>query len=1315
MPRIFYFLFFLLLQTTLFADFLATLTQEERQWLQEQEAIKIGMMDHWAPLSFLDYSDEVRGISPEIVEEMNKLLGGKLKFVPKNWALLYEEAKQGEVHGVMDITPTKMREEFFYFSKPYLHIPHAIVSREDTERFLSLSDLEEKTVALEKSFVGNSYLQERYPKIKIRLYKNTTEALDALLRGEVEAYVGNRAVVRYKIKQELLDDLKIDAIDTTVKGSVLALGVSKKYPLFASIAQKALDAIPSKRYKAIFAAWSEEKLAQGGVAASFALTQEEKNWLYVHPDIKFSADSFHLPYEGFNKEQKFEGMVADYLALIEHKLGVTFEKVPAKDIHDVYKKAHAKEADFVLDHLRHGGLEATHLFSRALLVSPIVVVQKKEKEQEFINDISQLQGKKIAVSRRFVFRSSLQELYPELNIIVVDGSKELFEGLATGRYDTVLASLNFAGYYLHALGLHELKIVGRLDRQMELGFAVRGDWEIFVSILNKTIDSITHAEHQAIYKKWVNVTFEEPRDYVLIFSILGVMSFLPLGLFYWNFLLKKRVAEQTRQYQELNENLEHLVEIKTKEYQDAQKQAQEAARAKSDFLANMSHELRTPMNSIMGMTYLALQTPLDEKQKNYLQKIDNASKNLLGIINDILDFSKIEAGKMSLEKVPFELETILENISDLFLFKIQEKNLELLFHVDTNVPTALVGDPLRLTQVFVNLVGNAVKFTKEGVITVRVACVSCDSHNATIRFDVRDTGIGISKKDQERLFQPFSQADSSTTRRYGGTGLGLSISKHIVEMMGGEMALSSQEGLGSNFYFTVTFPLQNEQPTLLEEVKHLPRLRIMIVDDDLPFKEIFEKMIFSLQFEVESAASGAEAIVKLQRGVKNSTPFDLVFMDWVMPDMDGLETLQKIDADPTIRPRPKCIMITGHSQEDFLLKGDEVAVDGWLIKPITPSVLYKAILRAFGKETAIEQPKELHQISLQELAKSLCGASLLLVEDNAQNQEIAVEFLKRIAIDVDVANNGEEALVKLSQKSYDGVLMDCQMPVMEGYEATRKIRQDTAYADLPIIAMTANAMKGDREKCILYGMSDYISKPIDVIRLYKLLAKWIKPAHPKEAGMCAFAMQQNDLQTLTIEGLDLKEALARMAGNANLLLGQLKRFCESQKDFKLEITKDLESDDLVGAMRRAHTLKGLGAGLGAKNLSEHAASLERDIKSNAPREEIVVAVEALDKILQKSIKNIEEALNTHEASHPKADDAATELLGENKLLAACRELEKLLLDLDSDASEKAEILAPTFKALGYEQESEALLEYVHRFDYEEAFTLLQSLKVKLRN
>ncbi|MGE4511723.1 MAG: transporter substrate-binding domain-containing protein [Sulfurimonadaceae bacterium] len=1315
MPRIFYFLFFVLLQTTLFGDFLATLTQEERQWLQEQEEIKIGMMDHWPPLSFLDYNDEVRGISPEIVGEMNKLLGGKLKLAAKNWALLYEEAKEGEVHGVMDITPTKGREEFFYFSKPYLHIPHAIVSRSDTERFLSLSDLEGKTIALEKGFVGNSYLQEKYPKIKIQCYKNTTEALDALLRKEVDAYVGNRAVVRYKIAQELIDDLKIDAIDTTIKGSVLALGVSKKYPLFASIAQKTLDAIEPKRYEQIFAQWSQEKLAEGLVAEPFALTQEEKQWLHAHPHIRFSADSLHLPYEGFSKAQKLEGMAADYLALIEGKLGVEFEKIPAKNMQDVYAKARMREADFVLDHLQHSELEGSHLFSRMLLSSSIVTVVKKGGMKEVIEDLGQLQGKTIGVSRRFVYRSMIRQSHPELDLVVVDNPQELFEGLATGRYDVILASLNLAGYYIHTLGLHELQINGRLEMQMELGFAVRGDWGIFVSILNKTIDSITHAEHQAIYKKWVNVTFEEPRDYVFIFSILGAMSFLPIGLFYWNYLLKKRVAQQTRQFQELNENLENLVEIKTKEYQDAQKLAQEAARAKSDFLANMSHELRTPMNSIMGMTYLALQTPLDEKQKNYLQKIDNAVKNLLGIINDILDFSKIEAGKMNLEKVPFELETILENISDLFLFKIQEKNLELLFHVDTNVPTALIGDPLRLTQILVNLVGNAVKFTKEGTVTVRVACISCDSRNATMRFDVRDTGIGISREDQTRLFKPFSQADSSTTRRYGGTGLGLSISKHIVELMGGEMALSSQEGVGSDFYFNVTFPLQNEQPSLLEDVKHLPRLRILIVDDDMPFKDIFHKMVFSLQFDVESASSGAEAIVKLQRGVKNSTPFDLVFMDWMMPDMDGLETLRKIHADPIIRSCPKCIMITGHSQDDFLSKGDEVGVDGWLIKPITPSVVYKAILRAFGKETAIEHPKELHQISLQELTKSLCGALVLLVEDNVQNQEIAIEFLKRIAIDVDVANNGEEALLMLSKKSYDGVLMDCQMPVMDGYEATRRIRQDDCYADLPVIAMTANAMKGDREKCILYGMSDYISKPIDVIRLYKLLAKWIKPAHPKEAGMCAFKSEENGIEEVVIEGFDLKEALARMAGNGKLLLRQLERFCESQKDFKDLIVNCLESGDLAGAIRLAHTLKGLGAGLGAKNLSEHAAALERDLKNDAPREEVLAAVEALGGVLQKSIAAIKEALQGFASSHPQEEEDAKKLLGENKLLGALGQLEQLLLDLDSDASEKTESLAPTLKALGYEQESEALLEHVRRFDFEEAFALLQTLKAKVRD
>lgn len=1308
MPRVFYFLF--LLQAVLLGDFFATLTQEERQWLQEQEAIKIGMMDHWAPLSFLDYSDEVRGISPEIVGEMNKLLGGKLRLVPKNWAVVYEEAKAGEVHGVMDITPTKAREEFFYFSKPYLHIPHAIVSREDQPRFLSLDDLEGETVALEKGFVGNSYLQEKYPKIKIRLYKNTTEALDALLRGEVEAYVGNRAVVRYKIKQELLDDLKIDAIDTTVKGSVLALGVSKHYPLFASIAQKALDAIPQKRYEEIFAAWSEEKMSQGLIAESFALTQEEKDWLHAHPKIAFSADLFHLPYEGFNKERKFEGMVADYLTLIEHKLGITFEKVPAKDIHDVYKKAHAKEADFVLDHLRHGELEATHRFSHPLLVSPIVVVQKKEKEQPFISDVEELRGQKIGVSSRFVFRSHLQELHPELDFIVVKTSRELFEGLATGRFDTVLASLNFAGYYMHALGLHQLKITGRLDRQMELGFAVRGDWDIFVSILNKTIDSITHAEHQTIYKKWVNVVVEEPRDYVLIFSILGAMSFLPLGLFYWNFLLKKRVAEQTRRFVELNENLEHQVQIRTQEYQEAQHVAQEATRAKSEFLANMSHELRTPMNSIMGMTYLALQTQLDEKQKNYLQKIDSAAKNLLGIINDILDFSKIEAGKMSLERVPFALETILENIADLFLFKIQEKNLELLFHVDTNVPTALVGDPLRLTQVFVNLVGNAVKFTKAGTITLRVACVSCGGKEATIHFSVRDTGIGISKEDQARLFKPFSQADSSTTRRYGGTGLGLSISKHIVELMGGEMALSSQEGMGSDFHFVVTFPLQHEQPVLLEEIKHLPRLRVLVVDDDPPFREILEQILFSLQFEVTSVADAAEAIARLQEASVHAKPYDLVFMDWVMPETDGIEAIRKIVADPMIVPRPKFVMITAHTQENFLKQEEDAPIEAWLSKPITPSTLYKTILRAYGKEIANDMPKELHQISLHALAKSLGGASLLLVEDNVQNQEIAVEFLKRIAIDVDVANNGEEALEKLALKNYDGVLMDCQMPVMDGYEATAKIRRNKAYEALPIIAMTANAMKGDREKCIISGMNDYISKPIDVLVLYKLLAKWIKPANPKE-GVCMMDESKGDLQGLQIEGLDVQEALGHMGGSASLLIKQLERFCQSQKDFKERITRDIDNCDGVSGIRQAHTLKGLSANLGAKALSAEAADLELYLKNNGRKEEVYDKVDTLHAHLQKLLGAIEEALRLYETLR-RNEDGRT-LLAEDALMNEIVALEGFLHDLDADALEKVEALAPTLEALGLKSEGEGLLERVRQFEFEEATSLLHKIKKRL--
>ncbi len=674
----------------------------------------------------------------------------------------------------------------------------------------------------------------------------------------------------------------------------------------------------------------------------------------------------------------------------------------------------------------------------------------------------------------------------------------------------------------------------------------------------------------------------------------------------------------------LEGSLVDITERREKEHAQREREAAQAsAQAKSDFLANMSHEIRTPMNAIIGFSDLVLRTDLNDRQKDYLQKIGQASRSLLGIINDILDFSKIEAGKLDLETTPFNLADVANDLADMLSQKSNEKNLELSVSYNHDVPTALVGDPLRLGQVLINLTNNAIKFTDEGEVQLRIKKVSEADGRVCLSFAVTDTGIGIAQEKIDTLFDPFTQADGSTTRQYGGTGLGLSISKQMVEMMGGEMGAESQAGRGSTFFFTAWFEMQSgSAQNGVYDTCPLAGKNVLLFDErDAGLDAIIT---------VLRSAGGAVTLIQPDHRLGETLQvegsvhdFDLVLIDRNLTEVGTLDAAQMVRNTPVLAEVPVAPLL--QPQEENLLEQCRSLGYSPILKPVTPNSLVREVSNILGLDATTALTQSDVADNEEAMLKVIAGSEVLLVEDTPFNQEIATEFFNQANVKVTLAQNGAEALGQLEKAHFDLVFMDCQMPVMDGFEATKRIREKPEIATTVVIAMTANAMKGDKERCITAGMDDYLSKPIVRENLYSTMARWLSGEATSKRTKADSEVPEESVNGSSTEELpvfDAELALERAGDNEDLLDELVSRFEQENSDVVDRILDALDAEDRETAHRLAHTVKGMAASLAGAEVERTAGILEEALASGAVSTQIERHVCDLDTALIRLLNEL---------------------------------------------------------------------------------------------
>lgn len=898
-------------------------------------------------------------------------------------------------------------------------------------------------------------------------------------------------------------------------------------------------------------------------AATISLTEAEQAFLQAHPVIRLGVDPAFVPYEFIDTDGVYKGIAADYIALIEERTGLSMEVAPDLTWTEAYEMAARKELDVLPCVSRTVEREQYFLFSQAYYNFRRVIAVADSNQS--IKSFEDLFGRSVGVQARSSHHGFLME-YGEISLNLYPTVVEGLLAVSSGREESFVGNLATTSYLLKTNGITGLKLVEvQSDEPQSLFFAVRDDWPELVTILNKGLASITKEERLAINERWIGV--EPGIDYTwisqLILSILGIFALVLSVSIFWIQRLKGEIA--------LRKQAEAELRI-------AKEEAESANRIKSTFLARMSHEIRTPLNAITGMSYLLKKTGVTPAQKSYLDKITQAARNMLGIINDILDFSKIESGKIDIESVPFQLDKVLQTVIGIASFNLEEKSIAFNAQKDPDLPDDFVGDPTRISQILLNLLNNAIKFTDEGSVSLSVDRAGDAEGKTLVEFRIEDTGIGMTQEQVDQLFQPFQQADATISRRFGGTGLGLSIAKNLTEMMGGTIRVESEAGRGSAFM--VRLPLQaNDSPERRAEAEtvhaYFRRLRALALVKDPREARLLRSYFESFQLPVDFMDTEDQLRAALAAGNEAGKETDLVLVDQEAPAAGGLVFCAGLRQKRLMKSYQKCILLIPLQREDLFDQLEKAGIDMGVSKPVIPSILYNAILEIFHPELRRihEDESEAESPSLQADGRDV---RVLLVEDNRTNQLIAGSILRQAGFQVEMADNGKQGvdMFLADPSAIDIILMDLHMPVMNGFDAAAKIRETDQ--EVPIIALTADAIAGVEEACRAVGIGRYISKPFE----------------PEEFVAAVIAAVRKP------PVLDRTVGLRNLGGDPALYEAVLSVFREENAATGEAMARAVADMDLAAVEGIAHKIKSSAASIGALALSNAAAALQNAAQEN---------------------------------------------------------------------------------------------------------------------